>query len=262
MASQFCMKCGQPLPPGAQFCTACGTPTPGAGPALASNPPPLDFSAPGPPATSSPPAAGPPLSQVLGVQGGRAFLLQHQLMAARHSYRVLDKEKQHLFTINENVRVEREEMWNNFVHPSAPGTTGAHMQLTWGGNTKPWDEYWTVADRNGAAQGRITLEISRGSSVATLADGNGTPVLVVNVQRGLASITATAAAPDGRPMLEARGNLIHHNFAVHDGMGAEVAKIHEAWATVRDSYNVDLVGPVDPIQAIIFAIIIDHYKGK
>ena len=262
MAAQFCMKCGQPLPSGALFCGSCGTPVPGGSPPAAGVPPPPTFDAPPAPGPGPAVPSAVPLAQQLGVQSGRSFLLQHLLLGPRHSYRVLDREKRHLFTIQENLAAERQEMWGRFMQPAAPGTSGMSLQVTWGGNRRPWDEYWTVQDLAENPRGMITLEISRGAAVATLADTTGAPLLVVNVKRGIASVSADAVAPDGRPMLEARGNLIHHNFAIHDGAGAEVAKIHEAWASVRDTYGVDLVGNVDPVHAMIFAMIIDHYKGK
>ena len=73
-------------------------------------------------------------------------------------------------------------------------------------------------------------------------------------------MTATAVAPDGRPLLEAKGHLISHNFSLHDGSGAEVAKVHEAWASVRDTYNLDVSAKVDPLAPLIFAILIDREK--
>jgi hypothetical protein len=172
----------------------------------------------------------------------------------------MDHEKRHLFTVGENVREERQEMWHNFMHPTVAGGPGAHV--SWGGSTFPAVSYWAFDDLQGNVRGGLKLQIERGGSVTTLADASGTPQLVVNVTRGMTSMTATATGPDGRPILEARGNLFHHTFSIHDSTGIEVAKIHEAFASLRDTYHLELMGNVDPVAAIVFAILIDHYKGK
>jgi uncharacterized protein YxjI len=245
MAAQFCMKCGKPLPEGAQFCSGCGNPVTSTAPLaqdaqLGPTPPPL----------AGVPAAGPPLTAVLGLQGGRSFLLQHQLTGLGQSYRVLNPQKDHLFTVKENVG---QEMRANFLGgASIGGVQLGHRTFL-----------WTVHDAAGAARGSISFEISGFHAVSTLADAGGTPLLVVNVDRGFAGgLTATAAYPDGRPMLQTKGNLIRHNFSILDGSGIEVAKIHEAMVSVRDTYNLDLVGAVDPLYPLIFAILIDREKGK
>jgi uncharacterized protein YxjI len=259
MAAAFCMKCGAAVPPEAQFCAACGAPvtTPqGAPPApLPSDPPPP------PPAAAAPNSVpSPPLAQVLGVQGARKFLLQHLLVGARHSYRVMDHEKRHLFSVGENVREERQALWNNFVHPAQPGQPA--VQFHWGAGLQVPPSFWGIEDAAGNLRGRLSLQAENGRMVATLADATGNAQMAVNVVRGMASLTAQAAGPDGRPTLEARGNLMHHNFAIHDAGGAEVAKIHESYVSARDTYNLDLVGNVDPVSATVFAILIDHFKGK
>jgi len=249
MAAQFCMKCGKPLPEGAQFCMGCGTPVVGA--------PPSAVPAPGGPPPPPPPAvAGPPLTEALGLQGISQFLLQHQLTGVGRSYRVLTHEKRHLFTVKENVG---EEMRSNFLGGMLGQGTGiggtAFQRRTLA---------WTIHDAAGAPRGHIAFQISGYHAVSTVTDSAGTPVLVVNVDRGLVGgMTATAALPDGRPVFQSKGNLIHHNFSILDPGARELAKIHEAWASVRDTYSLDLVAPVDPFAAILFAILIDREKeGK
>jgi uncharacterized protein YxjI len=254
MAAQFCMNCGKPLPDGAQFCAACGTPVTGAAAATAPAgaagiPPP-----PPPPPSAAAPVAGPPLGQVLGIQGGRSFLVQHLLGTGGRSYRVMDPEKRHLFTVKENYG---EEMRSNLLG----GMLG--NQVGFGGTALNRQTLaWTVHDAGGAVRGNITFQINGYHANSTLTDGAGTPVLMVHVDRGLVGgMTANAALPDGRPMFQSKGNLIHHNFTIHDPAGQEVAKVHEAWASVRDTYRLDLAGPVDPLGPLIFAILIDREKG-
>lgn len=204
-------------------------------------------------------AGGPPLSEQLGVQNVQKFLLQHLLVGPKHSYRVMDLEKRHLFTLGENVREERQVGWMTLLG-HAPG--GPMERVSWNGVDHPAMSYWVVDDNAGNLRGTLTLQVHHGGALSTLADAAGAPSLVVNVSRGALSLSANATSSDGRPMLEARGNLMHHNFSIHDASGAEVAKIHEAWASMRDTYHLELVGPVDPVSTVVFAVLIDHYKGK
>jgi hypothetical protein len=255
MAAQFCMKCGQPLPAGAAFCAACGTPVPGGTPVNAPTPPASAASAAPPP----PPApARPPLSSLLGLEGVRSFLLQHQLVGSGHSYRVMDHQKRHLFTARENVG---QEMRANFLGQTAGGGVfSAFGSGLMPGAAMNRSFVWSLHDAGGNLQGTISIQITGGSAVSTLTDAAGAPLLGINISRGIASMTATAAYPDGRPALEAKGHLISHNFSLHDPSGAEVAKIHEAWASVRDTYNLDVAPRSDPLAPLILAIMIDREK--
>ncbi|MGI0131442.1 MAG: hypothetical protein ACREDE_08925 [Thermoplasmata archaeon] len=113
----------------------------------------------------------------------------------------------------------------------------------------------------GNPQATVTVQVSGFSAASVLADTAVTPFLMVNVNRGLVErLAATAATSDGRPMVQTEGNQIRHNFSIHDPSGHEVAKIHEAWASVRVTYDLDLLGEVDPLCALIFAILIAREK--
>lgn len=267
MAVQYCAACGRELPAEAQFCSGCGKPTgvgasPVAGPAgpQLSPPPPPGAPASGlPPPPPPPPSGGPPLGVVLGVAGKRSFLLQHEIGSAGRNYRVLDPEKHHLFTVREDVV---QELRSNFLGGLGQSASGFNLGPSFGG-TRNYS--WTVLDAGKVPRGMITIQftsaIAGGNAVSTLSDVAGTPILAVNVQRGgLGGLHATAAFPDGRPMLEAKGNLIHHNFSMTDPAGAEMARIHEAFASVRDTYRLDVLGNVDPLCPLIFAMLIDREK--
>jgi uncharacterized protein YxjI len=210
----------------------------------------------------APTLSSPPLSAVLGVQGGTKFLLQHLLIGPKHSYRVMDLEKRHLFTLGENVREERQV--GSVVGGLLGHALGGRMSETvsWGGVAHPGMSYWVLDDNAGNMRGTLTLQVERHGATSTLADGAGNPSLVVNVTRGAMSLDAKAVPADGSPMLEVKGHTMGHTFEIHDASGAEVAKIHEAWASMRDTYHLELKGNVDPLSAIVFAIVIDHYKGK
>jgi hypothetical protein len=177
------------------------------------------------------------------------------MMSNGRNYRILNSEKRHLFTVRESFG---QEVRANFLGGGGSAPPGFGLgALTLG--TRHF--IWEVLDATGSPRGRISIQVSRGNAVSTLADASGTPLLAINVDKGLVGgLAATAATGDGRPMFQARGNLIHHNFSIQDPAGQEVAKVHEAWASVRDTYNVDLVGNVDPLGPLIFAILIDREK--
>jgi len=69
-------------------------------------------------------------------------------------------------------------------------------------------------------------------------------------------------SPEGRPMLQSSGNLVRHNFMIKDPGGKDLAKVHEAWVAVRDTYNVDMIGSIDPLYPLVFTILIDFEKVK
>jgi len=264
MSAQFCTKCGIPLPPDARFCSACGAPVPGAtgspggaGGAPPAAPPVLDLTPPaGPTAATRPPDVS-GLRTALGLQGKRNFLLQHEMLTGGWCYRVLDQEKRLLFTARESRAEAISENLFAGIRLFAGGTLAFH---------------WVLSDAAGNARGLITVEVTSAGEVSTLSDSTGAPLLTVTIgrtTRGGARVyvvthgfTATATLPDGRRWLEAKGNLMRHDFSIQDLSGTEVAKIHEAWASVRDSYNLDLVGNVDPLYPLIFAILIDRGKQE
>ena len=262
MSAQYCAKCGNPLQSGAQFCGACGAPVGGAsgppgggGPAPSAAPPLFDLTtSSGPPAASRPPDTS-SLRAALGLQGKRSFLLQHEMLSGRTNYRVLDPEKRLLFTVRES---RSEDFSESFL---------GSLKVALG---KTLTYHWVVANVAGNALAVITIEVSEDGEVSTLSDSTGTPLLAVTLAQIVKGgphlmvvtpgFTATAASPDGRESLEAKGNLMRHNFSILNSRGGEIAKIHEAWASVRDTFNLDLVGDGDPLFPLIFAILIDRGK--
>jgi len=258
MSAQFCTKCGKPLGADALFCSYCGAPVRGAaGPAGGVGPAPALFDSIPPSAPTTP--ARPPdtsvLRAALGLQGSRSFLLQHEMLSGGRCYRVLDPEKRLLFTARESRGEAISESMFAWIRVAAGKTLAYH---------------WVVADAGGNPRGIITVEVTWEGEVSTLSDSTGTPLLTVKIgQTGIGGsrvyvvthgFTATAALPDGRPWLEAKGNLLGLNFSIQTLAGTEVAKIHEAWASVRDTYKLDLVGDVDPLYPLIFAILVDRGK--
>jgi uncharacterized protein YxjI len=269
MASRFCAQCGKPVATDSQFCASCGAQLPAAGlaaPATTSPAPPnasvsSPVAAAAPPAPAQAPAPAAPaetmgtLGSALGVEGTRAFHLQHQLLSGGRNYRVLNHEKRHLFTVTENVR---EELMANFLRRATPPPSGLQFGVV-GPVTRSYA--WVVADASGSPRASISIQMTGNSTVSTLADANGNPLFGVQVERGMmGGLTATAQYSDGSGSLTAHGNLLRHNFLLKDASGGEAAKIHEAWASVRDTYNLDLVGAGEPLGPLLLAILIDREK--
>jgi hypothetical protein len=261
------MACGSELPTDAQFCAGCGKPTglgagPPAPPSGATPPPPPappggspGVPLPGTPPPSPAPPSGPPLGSILGLEGGRKFLLQHQLLSGGRNYRVLSHDKRHLFTVKENVG---QELWANMFQNRPAPQSGVYFGVMTP-STRTF--MWSVEDQSGQLRGVIQIQVHGNSTVSTVVDAGGAPVVAVQVQRGMmGGLTATAALPDGRTKYETKGNQLRHNFTIHDSSGAAVAKIHEAFVSVRDTYNLDLEGAGDPLCSLLFAILIDREK--
>ena len=264
MPPSFCMKCGNAVPDGAAFCASCGSPVAGAGASPGPSPsgpvpdgpisgpaaPPLAAGTgpPGVPAvTPIPIAPAPPLSGTLGLEGIRKFVLQHESVVGSRVYTVHTHEKRPLFRLREDRGQELQAL--------AQGGAAAAL-LNWGTPTK----VWVLVDSTGASQGRIAVRESPSNVQSMVLDSHGVPLLQVAVERRLGGLQAQAASADGRSTLTAKGNLLGHNFSLHDGSGAEVAKIHEAWASMHDAYGLELTGGVDPVSAVIVAVLIDRER--
>jgi len=269
MATQFCVGCGTPLPSDSQFCAKCGRPV-AAGPSPSGpsnppavslpsggtpgNPPPMPISTAASPAAAVAPAPG--LSDLLGLQGRRNFLVQHQIISLGHSYRVMDDGKNHLFT----VRGDAGQNLGGNALGSLLGGSGSYLGRM---AARSVNMTYSLVNSQGMVLGSILKEGGANSSQFTLTDSAGQRCVVVTLERGLmGGITATAVSPDGRPMLRTGGNLVRHNFMIKDPGGTDLAKVHEAWVAVRDTYNVDMVGSVDPLYPLVFTILIDFEKVK
>lgn len=192
----------------------------------------------------------------LGLQGKRSFLVQHQVLSLGHSYRVMDTEQRHLFTVQGNTG-------QNLGGNALGGLLGGSDSYLGRMVARGVNMRYTLVNSGGVTLGTILKEGGANQSKFTLADSSGKPLFVIALQRGLmGGITATAASADGRPMLQTSGNLAGHNFMIMDAQGNDQAKVHEAWVAVRDTYNVDLSGTIDPVYPLVFTIMIDFEKVK
>jgi uncharacterized protein YxjI len=254
MAGQFCTKCGTPLPPDAAFCSRCGAPTANAPTPPSATPTALSGPAAGASTTTPAPTVG--IVAALGLLGRRNFLVQHQILSLGHSYRVMDNEKRHLFTVQGNAG---QNLSANALGRMVGGSDSYLGRLA----ARSTNMTYSLVDANGTALGTILKEGGANQSTFTLADSSGQRLFVISLQRGvMGGITATAAGSDGTPMLQTSGNLIRHNFMIKDSSGTDLAKVHEAWVAVRDTYNVDMIGSIDPVYPLVFTILIDFEKVK
>jgi uncharacterized protein YxjI len=258
--SSFCMSCGTAVPSTAAATGAVA-------PSIAPGPSPPGYPTASPPIASgpmpsaapmSPPTNGPSLTALLGLEGKRQFIVQHQVLALGHSYRVMDHEKRHLFAVKGDVV---QQMQSNMMGSLLSRATGSSYMA--GVGERSTNMTYSLVDAQGAIIGTFTKQGGANDSVFTLTDLQGRPWVIVTLNRGgFGGITATAVYPDGRPMLQTHGNLLRHDFRIRDPSGAELAKVHEAWAAVRDTYHIDTEGNIDPLYPLVFAILIDYEKVK
>jgi uncharacterized protein YxjI len=282
MSARFCTACGKPLAADARFCGSCGAAV-GEGQVGAPGTPALreegPTTAPGsdavvttvgevsPPMSQGPAPAGPADRAVpadLGLGGVRDFLLQQESFSDQWNYRVLTKEGRYLFGVRgsllENVMANLSQLTGS---RPPPATSGDHKWLR---PIPPLRLSWTITDAGGAPWGKISGEVGRipgrlsGNRIVFTVSGLAeVPLLAVSAElTGIGRLSAAATYPDGRAMFSARGNTLGHDFSLLDPSGGEVARIHRAWASLRDSYGLEVLGDVDPLAAIVFAILIER----
>jgi uncharacterized protein YxjI len=173
-----------------------------------------------------------------------------------HNYRVMDPEKRHLFTVRGNAAQNQS---GNMLGGLMGGSDSYLGRLA----ARSTNMTYELLNSSGTAIGSILKEGGANQSTFTLVDSSGQRLFAITLQRSvMGGITATAVGPDGRPMLQTSGNLMRHNFEIKGAAGSELAKVHEAWVAVRDTYNVDITGGIDPLYPLVFSILIDFEKVK
>lgn len=168
----------------------------------------------------------------------------------------MDAQKNHLFTVQGDVG---QNLSGDLVGRMLGGSNSYFGRMA----ARSVNMTYTLTDRQGTIHGTIRKEGGANRSTFTLLDPQVQPRAVIALSRGLAGgITATAIDPSGQPMFETSGNLLRHNFVIRNSQGQDLAKVHEAWVAVRDTYNVDILGPVNPLYPLVFSILIDFEKVK
>lgn len=191
-----------------------------------------------------------PLTQMLRLQGEQKFIVHHEVLSLGHSYKVTDFHKRHLFTIRGN------RMMNIEAHEAAKGTMGTY-------GAREYNMSYELVDAAGQVCAQLMKQGAPNLSTFTLADQSGAAQVQIQLKRGLLnSIEASAMWPTGQPMLSTHGSLLRHNFMIKDAGGQDVARVHEDWVAVGDTYGIELTGPADPIYPLVFAIAIDYEKVR
>jgi len=178
------------------------------------------------------------------------------MLSLGHSYRVMDASKNHLFTV-------RGDTGQNLTSNALGSLMGGSDSYLGRMASRSVNMTYSLVNPQGSVLGSIRKEGGANRSQFTLVDSVGQPCVLVTLERGLmGGITAAAVSPDGRPMLQTGGNLLRHNFMIKDPGGKDLAKVHEAWVAVRDTYNIDMLGSIDPLYPLVFTILIDFEKVK
>jgi len=209
-------------------------------------------------------SAGRSATSGLGLGGLREFLLQQESSSDQWNYRVLTKEGRYLFSVRGSLL---ETLGANLFEPIGsrplPAPSGDHKWL------RPVPSLllsWTITDAGGTPWGKISGEVgtipgrlSGNKVVFTVTGPAEMPLLSVNAETiSFGRLSATATYPDGRAMFSTRGNLMGHDFSLLDPSGGEVARVHRAWASLRNTYNLEVLGELDPLAAIVFAILVER----
>jgi uncharacterized protein YxjI len=67
----------------------------------------------------------------------------------------------------------------------------------------------------------------------------------------------------GQEVARIKGNLTEHDFTIQSPTGAIIAQIHKKWASVRDSYGVEITSQdLDPYVILAYSIAMDNVEYK
>jgi uncharacterized protein YxjI len=87
---------------------------------------------------------------------------------------------------------------------------------------------------------------------------------ICTIRRPLVSFRPSleVADPNDQTILRGSGKLVKHDFKLEDNSGKMVVKAHESWASIADSYAIELTGEVDPRIALAFVLVVDQAYRK
>lgn len=152
------------------------------------------------------------------------FLIRKQLIALGDDFWVEDEGGERVFHVDGKVLRPRD----TYVIETPEGT-----------------ELLRISERR--LKLRKTFAIERdGEEIATVAKALVSPL------RDRFSVDVA-----GRGTLEARGDLLAHEFIIEWEDGARMAEISKRWFTVRDTYGVSVAPTQDAALAIAIAVCID-----
>ena len=152
------------------------------------------------------------------------YLIRKQLIALGDDFWVEDEDGNRVFHIDGKVM---------------------RLRDTYVLETPEGDELLKIKERR--LKLRKTFAIERdGEEIATVAKALVTPL------RDRFSIDVP-----GKGTLEARGDLLDHEFTIEWEGGARMAEVSKRWFSVRDTYGVSVLPTQDDVLAIAIAVCID-----
>jgi uncharacterized protein YxjI len=67
----------------------------------------------------------------------------------------------------------------------------------------------------------------------------------------------------GTEIARIKGNITEHDFKIKSPSGSDVAVIHKKWASIRDSYGIEIVNEeITPYVIVAYVIAMDHTQWK
>ncbi len=152
------------------------------------------------------------------------YLIRKQLIALGDDFWVEDEHGERVYHVDGKVLRLRD----TFVIKTADG-----------------QELLTIKERR--LKLRKTYAIERdGEEIATVAKALVTPL------RDRFSVDVP-----GKGTLEAKGDLLDHEFTIEWEGGARMAEVSKRWFSMRDAYGVSVAPTQDPVLAIAIAVCID-----
>jgi uncharacterized protein YxjI len=185
----------------------------------------------------------------LPLAGRTQFKVRQRALSIGATYDVMDENKNPLFKIKQDA--------SQAVGTALVGALAGKMAKRY---MKRSYEMLTVDDRS---VGKIAKGSGAFKAGYTITLNDGRVIGVINTKRSfIGGLKATLLDPQGKPMIQTKGNLIRRKYFMKDGAGNEVAKVTAKMLQIRDTYDVELKANMHPIYPLTFAIIIDFQKDS
>jgi uncharacterized protein YxjI len=185
----------------------------------------------------------------LPLSGRTNFLLRQRALSVGATYDVMDEAKNPLFKIKQDAG---QAVGTALVGAVAGGLVKRYMKRSYKILTADDREVGTIAKGSGAFKAAYTIQLVDGRMIG-----------YINVKRSLiGGLKASLLDPAGAPMISTKGNLIRRKYAMKDSAGGEIGRVTAKMLQIRDTYKVELKGPMHPIYPLTFAVIIDFEKDS
>jgi uncharacterized protein YxjI len=115
---------------------------------------------------------------------------------------------------------------------------------------------WILKDPSGQEVSRIKERVLSVRDAITIETG-GTEAVVKKALIGIRERFHVSV--DGGEDLRAHGNFVDHEYEIERD-GDKVAEVSKRWFRIRDTYGVEIVGPVDPALILSITVAIDAFS--